>query len=72
MKTQIRRYYSEEIIIFCDDLKPREHWPQHDLIISDAPVPNITGVNILVWHMPPIKRDFAALSEIVEARYDNS
>ncbi|WP_430536430.1 helix-turn-helix domain-containing protein [Listeria rocourtiae] len=71
LKTQIRRYYSEEIIIFCDDLKPKEHWAQHDLIISDSPLPNITDVDVLVWHMPPIKRDFAALGEIVDARLDN-
>ncbi|MBA3925476.1 helix-turn-helix domain-containing protein [Listeria rustica] len=71
LKTQIRRYYSEEIIVFCDDLKPTEHWAQHDLIISDSPLPNITDVDVLVWHMPPIKRDFAALGEIVEARYNS-
>ncbi|MBC1459166.1 helix-turn-helix domain-containing protein [Listeria newyorkensis] len=71
LKTQIRRYYSEEMIVFCDDLKPKEHWAQHDLIISDSPLPSITDVDVLVWHMPPINRDFTALGEILEARSHN-
>ncbi|MBC1937843.1 hypothetical protein HCA69_15880 [Listeria grandensis] len=70
LKMQIRRYYSEDAIIFSDGLNPSEHWAQHDLIISDSSIPNITDIEVIVWHMPPTKRDFAALGEVVNARFE--
>ncbi|EUJ44719.1 helix-turn-helix domain-containing protein [Listeria riparia] len=69
LKTEIRRHYSEDFIVFCDELNPSEHWAQHDFIISDFPLPEVTDVDVLVWHMPPTKRDFADLDTIVREKY---
>lgn len=60
---------SEDFIVFCDELNPKEHWAQHDFIISDFPLPEVTDVDVLVWHMPPTKRDLADLDMIVREKY---
>ncbi|MBC1231661.1 hypothetical protein HB816_14500 [Listeria booriae] len=69
LKAEIRRHYSEDFIVFCDELNPKEHWAQHDFIISDFPLPEVTDVDVLVWHMPPTKRDLADLDMIVREKY---
>ncbi|MBC2056369.1 hypothetical protein HCJ57_07625 [Listeria booriae] len=69
LKAEIRRHYSEDFIVFCDELNPKEHWAQHDFIISDFPLPEVTDVDVLVWHRPPTKRDLADLDMIVRAKY---
>lgn len=68
LKGQIRQHYSEEYLIFCEELYPKEHAPQYDLIISDAPIEFPFQTKVLVWHVPPTKRDFSQLGEIIEAR----
>lgn len=68
LKGQIRQHYSEEYLIFCEELDPKEHMPQYDLIISDSHVELPSKIKVLVWHVPPTKRDFSQLGEIIEAR----
>ncbi|MBA3926454.1 helix-turn-helix domain-containing protein [Listeria rustica] len=68
LKGQIRQHYSEEHLIFCEELEPKEHAPQYDLIISDSPVEVASHTKVLVWHVPPTARDFKKLGEIIESR----
>ncbi|MBA3927759.1 helix-turn-helix domain-containing protein [Listeria rustica] len=65
MKMEIRKYYSEELVIFCEELQPTEHWRQYDLIISDFPIESPNSSPVLVWHMPPAKRDLDQLKKII-------
>ncbi|WP_430535863.1 helix-turn-helix domain-containing protein [Listeria rocourtiae] len=65
MKMEIRKYYSEELVVFCEELQPAEHWRQYDLIISDFPIESPNDSPILVWHMPPAKRDLEQLQKII-------
>ncbi|MBC1434918.1 hypothetical protein HB848_06160 [Listeria rocourtiae] len=65
MKMEIRKYYSEELVVFCEELQPTEHWRQYDLIISDFPIEPPNDSPILVWHMPPAKRDLEQLKKII-------
>lgn len=66
LKGQIRNHYSEEYIIFCEELEPKEHLPQYDLIISDSPIDMPNKIEVLVWHVPPAKRDLEKLREIID------
>ncbi|MBC6316284.1 helix-turn-helix domain-containing protein [Listeria grandensis] len=65
MKMEIRKYYSEELVVFCEELQPTEHWRQYDLIISDFPIESPNSSPVLVWHMPPAKRDLDQLKKII-------
>ncbi|MBC1475169.1 HTH domain-containing protein [Listeria grandensis] len=63
LRTELRKRYSEEQIIICDELHSHEHMQHIDLIISDFPFYEETGINadILVWNIPPAKKDFEQL-----------
>ncbi|EUJ31404.1 hypothetical protein [Listeria cornellensis] len=65
MKIEIRQYYSEELVVFCEELQPTEHLLQYDLIISDFPIDPPNDSPVLVWHMPPAKRDLDQLQKII-------
>ncbi|RQW66317.1 HTH domain-containing protein [Listeria sp. SHR_NRA_18] len=63
LRTELRKRYSEEQIIICDELHSHEHMQHIDLIISDFPFYEETGItaDTLVWNMPPVKKDFEQL-----------
>lgn len=65
LKSEIRKHYTEELLVFSDDLKPREHEPNCDLILSDFPLNENIGKEVLVWHVPPTKRDLLRLKSFV-------
>ncbi|MBC2104935.1 helix-turn-helix domain-containing protein [Listeria booriae] len=63
LRAEIRKNYSEEQIIICDELHSHEHLQHIDLIISDFPFYEEVSVttNRLVWNMPPTKKDYEQL-----------
>ncbi|MBC1501182.1 HTH domain-containing protein [Listeria weihenstephanensis] len=70
LRTELRRRYSEEQIIICDELHSHEHMQHIDLIISDFPFYEETGIDadLLVWNMPPAKKDFEQLDQLLTNR----
>lgn len=67
LRGELRKRYSEEQIIICDELHSHEHMQHIDLIISDFPFYEETGVEaeLLVWNMPPGRKDFEQLDLIL-------
>ncbi|MBC1436007.1 hypothetical protein HCJ39_11335 [Listeria rocourtiae] len=65
MKMIIRKYYSEDLVIFCDELQPTEHFLQYDLIISDSQIFSPNDKPIIIWSMPPAIRDIEKLKRWV-------
>lgn len=63
MKTIVRKYYSEELVIFSDELQPTEHFLQYDLILSDSQIFSPNDRPIIVWNMPPAMRDIEKLKK---------
>ncbi|WP_149024060.1 hypothetical protein [Listeria grandensis] len=68
MKSQIRKYYSEDKIVFCEDFKNERPEPECDLIFSDYPITTAGDTDVLVCHMPPSRRDFLQLREFVHSK----
>lgn len=72
LRTELRKRYSDEQIIICDELHSHEHMQHIDLIISDFPFYEETGItsDILVWNMPPAKKDYEQLNIFLKRKND--
>lgn len=66
LKTEIRKHFSEQTVIFSEDWSGMDSSLTSRLILSDYPVWPDEDIDVMVWSMPPTMRDVINLQRYIE------
>ncbi|WP_430534368.1 helix-turn-helix domain-containing protein [Listeria rocourtiae] len=66
LKTEIRKHFSEALVLFSDDWNEMDNPLISRLIITDYPIWLDQDVNVMVWNMPPTMRDIMRLQNYID------
>ncbi|MBC1605497.1 hypothetical protein HCJ39_12315 [Listeria rocourtiae] len=66
LKTEIRKHFSEKLVIFSDDWNGVDSSLISRLILTDYPVWLDQDIDVMVWNMPPTMRDIMRLQSYID------